>query len=404
MVINTLLTHCLLALSVVGSLAAPPLPPAETELAPLRIPKQANRLLKDQYIVVLKQDQPGKVEIKDQAIRRGIKHIYSIENNFKGYAGKFDKEALEKIRSDPLVKYVEHDAQVTTQDVQSGAPWGLARISHREPLTGGTNDKYIHDPSGGTGITAYVIDTGIDIQHPEFEGRAKWGATFASDGDVDGNGHGTHVAGTIGSKTYGVAKKANLVAVKVLNAQGSGTYSDVIAGINWAANDAKNNGANKSVANMSLGGGASDSVDEAVNSAVDSGLHMAVAAGNSNDDACKYSPARASKAIGVAASDSRDQKASFSNHGKCVHIIAPGVQVLSTWTNGGTKSISGTSMASPHIAGLIAYFLSIEPRDPAAMKEFLRSVAVKDAIRGFNTVTPNYLGFNNNQGSLRRMA
>ncbi|KAL1924016.1 uncharacterized protein VTP21DRAFT_7051 [Calcarisporiella thermophila] len=366
----------------------------ESELAPLVVPK--TRVLNGNYIVVYKDDASfAENEIQDQAIKAGVKHVYNL-NAFKGYSGKFDAETLKKIRRDPKVKFVELDAEVSINDVQSGAPWGLARISHRAKLDANTKDKYIYDANSGNGVTAYVIDTGVYIQHPEFQGRARWGATFASDGNTDGHGHGTHVAGTIASKTYGVAKKASIVAVKVLNAQGSGTNSDVIAGINWAANDSKKNKKHTSVANMSLGGGASTAVDNAVNSAVDAGLSIVVAAGNNNGDACNNSPARASKAVTVAASDVNDKKASFSNYGRCVHIIGPGVNVLSTWKNGGTNTISGTSMASPHIAGLAAHFLSQQPRDPIALRTFLQQVATKDAISGFPAGTPNLLGYNNN--------
>ncbi|KAL1921729.1 uncharacterized protein VTP21DRAFT_10371 [Calcarisporiella thermophila] len=363
------------------------------KLAPINSPKGVN-VIDGAYIVVYKPGTEKKGEITDQAIKKGVKHVYNF-NKFSGFAGKFDDDALSKIRSDPSVAFVERDGIMKINvETQTGAPWGLARLSHREKLDSNTQDKYLYDANGGQGVTAYVIDTGILVDHPDFEGRAKWGATFADDGDKDGNGHGTHVAGTIGSKTYGVAKKANLVAVKVLNGQGSGSFSDVIAGINWAANDQKKNGKNKSVANMSLGGGASDAVDEAVNNAVTAGLHMVVAAGNENQDACNSSPARAEKAITVAASDIGDKKASFSNFGKCVTIIAPGVDILSTWNDGQTKSISGTSMASPHVAGLVAHFLTSKPRDPASMKEYIASVANKDKITGFENGTANLLAYN----------
>jgi len=224
----------------------------------------------------------------------------------------------------------------------------------------------------------YVIDTGINIHHVEFEGRASWGKTIPqNDVDEDGNGHGTHCAGTIGSRKYGVAKAANLFAVKVLGSNGSGTMADVVGGVLWAADQAASKLAaakaeyaatgktrhKGSVANMSLGGGKSQALDDAVNRAVDSGMHFAVAAGNDNRDACSYSPAGAEKAVTVGASTLGDERAYFSNFGECVDVFAPGLNILSTWigTDTATNTISGTSMASPHTAGLLAYLLSLYP-------------------------------------------
>ena len=216
------------------------------------------------------------------------------------------------------------------------------------------------------------------VDHSEFEGRARWGKTIPqNDEDIDGNGHGTHCAGSIASRKYGVAKAATITAVKVLGTNGSGTMSDVVAGVVWAATDAvkakaaaeaevKATGKTKykgSVANMSLGGGKSQALDDTVNKAVKAGLHFAVAAGNDNRDACDYSPASAELAVTVGASTITDERAYFSNHGKCVDVFAPGLNILSTWNSGpdSTNTISGTSMASPHTAGLLAYLLSIYP-------------------------------------------
>ncbi|WVR04631.1 hypothetical protein IAU60_001642 [Kwoniella sp. DSM 27419] len=335
----------------------------------------------------------------------GVKHVYSPPTpsaGYYGYAGKFSANTLHAIRSSPDVDYVERDQIMRTQEIpqgvddwagsgedfpitefassdmstERGAPWGLARISHREHLSFGTFTQYVYNAHGGEGVTAYVIDTGINVDHVEFEGRAKWGKTMPkNDVDKDGNGHGTHCAGTIASNKYGVAKKANLVAVKVLGSNGSGSMSDVVGGVLWAAEQAaaEKAAAEKelaatgktkykgSVANMSLGGGKAKSLDDAVNAAVEAGLHFAVAAGNDNKDACGYSPAGAEKAVTVGASTLNDERAYFSNHGKCVDIFAPGLNILSTWNGGNqsTNTISGTSMASPHICGLLAYLVSI---------------------------------------------
>lgn len=269
-------------------------------------------------------------------------------------------------------------------ETQKGAPWGLARVSHRNRLSFGTFNKYEYSKDGGDGVTAYVIDTGVNIKHVEFEGRARWGKTIPrNDEDVDGNGHGTHCAGTVASGKYGVAKKAEIVAVKVLGSNGSGTMQDVVSGVVWAAEDAAKHAAlaarelaltgktkfKGSVANMSLGGGKARSLDEAVDAAVESGLHFAVAAGNDNKDACDFSPAASEGAVTVGASTITDERAYFSNHGKCVDIFAPGLNILSTWTGSteATNVISGTSMASPHICGLLAYLLSIEGSDTFTM-------------------------------------
>jgi len=259
-------------------------------------------------------------------------------------------------------------------DIEKGAPWGLARISHRKSLSFGTFNKYEYEHLGGEGVTAYIVDTGINVDHVDFEGRAKWGKTIPkNDEDVDANGHGTHVAGTVGSKTYGVAKAAKLIAVKVLGSNGSGTMSDVVAGVAWAAEhaaaealEAKKSGNTShkgAVANMSLGGGNSPTLDEAVNAAVDTGILFAVAAGNDNRDACTSSPASAAGPITVGATAINDKRAYFSNHGKCVDVFAPGLNIQSTWNTGNhsINTISGTSMASPHVAGLSAYFLSLPP-------------------------------------------
>lgn len=281
------------------------------------------------------------------------------------------------------VAYVEKDSEVHTMEsveTEKNAPWGLARISHRDSLSFGTFNKYLYSSDGGEGVDVYVIDTGTHTKHVDFGGRAHWGKTIPSgDDDVDGNGHGTHCSGTIAGKKYGVAKKANIYAVKVLRSNGSGTMSDVVKGVEWAAlshtekvKAAKKGKGKKgfkgSAANMSLGGTKSVTLELAVNAAVDAGIHFAVAAGNDNSDSCGYSPAAAEKAVTVGASTLADERAYFSNYGKCNDIFAPGLNILSTWIGSETavNTISGTSMASPHIAGLLAYFLSLQPASDSA--------------------------------------
>jgi oryzin len=229
--------------------------------------------------------------------------------------------------------------------MQLNAPWGLGRISHRTP----SYSDYYWDSTSGQNVRVYVVDSGIQTSHAEFEGRAVWGANLvAGSADVDENGHGTHVAGTVGGKTFGVARKATLVAVKVLKADGSGSYSDIIAGIEWAVSNATALGiVNKSVINMSVGGLVSPALNNAVKQATDAGITFVVAAGNSNRDAIAYSPASAPSAITVGASDGTDQRAWFSNWGLSVDLFAPGVAVLSSVigsSNTGTAYYTGTSM------------------------------------------------------------
>jgi len=302
-------------------------------------------------------------------------------------------------------------------ELETNAPWGLARISHRDSLSFGTFNKYLYSEHGGDGVDVYVIDTGTNVDHVDFEGRATWGATIPTgDEDADGNGHGTHCSGTVAGKKYGVAKKANIYAVKVLRSNGSGSMSDVVKGVEFAVEshvkkvEAAKSGKDKkfkgSAANMSLGGGKSTTLDLAVNAAVDAGIHFAVAAGNDNADSCKYSPAAAEKAVTVGASTLRDERAYFSNYGTCNDIFAPGLDILSTWIGSeyATNTISGTSMASPHIAGLLAYMLSLQPASdsgfavaeitPKKLKEHLRAVGTKGALENVGANTENILAWN----------
>ncbi|VEU19813.1 DEKNAAC100656 [Brettanomyces naardenensis] len=345
----------------------------------------------------------------------GIKHVYDSPY-LRGYSGYFTNEVADMLRRHPDVASVEVDSTVHALEAshQSGAPWGLSRISHREKLGLSNFNQYVYDKTAGEGVTAYVIDTGINISHKEFEGRATWGATIPTDdADEDGNGHGSHCAGTIASKTYGVSKNAKLVAVKVLRSNGSGSMSDVIKGVEFAANShikeakAANKGFKGSTANMSLGGGKSPSLDLAVNAAVKAGIHFAVAAGNDNADACNSSPAAADKPITVGASTLSDARAYFSNFGKCVDIFAPGLNILSTYTGSDTATavLSGTSMASPHVCGLLTYFLSLQPDDeslfksglitPDELKKDLVKFGTKNSLADIpEDGTPNVLIFN----------
>jgi cerevisin len=363
----------------------------------------------------------------------GLKHTFDIGEAFKGYAGHFDESMIEKVRNHPDVEFIERDTLVHTMvpvsnkdmitedkcdgETERQAPWGLARISHRNTLNFGTFNKYLYSSDGGEGVDAYIVDTGTNVDHVDFEGRAHWGKTIPSgDADEDGNGHGTHCSGTVAGKKYGVAKKANVYAVKVLRSNGSGSMSDVVKGVEFAATshleqkkkakDGKRKGFKGSVANMSLGGGKTQALDAAVNAAVRTGVHFAVAAGNDNADACNYSPAAASEPVTVGASALDDSRAYFSNYGKCTDIFAPGLNIQSTWKGNkhAVNTISGTSMASPHIAGLLAYYLSLQPAEdseyalasitPKKLKENLISVATENALSDIPSDTPNLLAWN----------
>ncbi|CAE6501012.1 unnamed protein product [Rhizoctonia solani] len=288
----------------------------------------------------------------------GLLHIF--DGGLKGVAGKFTGVTLDKIRAMPEVEYVERDQVVYAKGevTQHGSPWGLARISHRNKLGLSTLGDYIYESRGGEGVDVYVIDTGINVEHVEFEGRAHWGYTAIRDGyDDDENGHGTHCAGTIASIKYGVAKKAHVYAVKVLGWNGKGSVSDTIAGVTWASNQAQAKAIEvirelRAIGKTSHKGSVSN-----IN-----GMHFAVAAGNDNKDACNYSPAAAELAITIGASTVSDGRADFSNHGQCVDIFAPGLNIKSTYigSNTATTIMPGTSMASPHVAGLLAYYLSVQ--------------------------------------------
>ncbi|CAO3625911.1 unnamed protein product [Cunninghamella blakesleeana] len=349
--------------------------------------------------------QPTHNWLNEKESGHGIKHIYDTPA-LKGYSGKFDARIIDLIRSSDDVAYIEKDSMVYANELERGAPWGLSRLSSKKKLNFSTFNKYYYDENtAGEGVTVYVIDTGVNVEHVDLEDRAVWGSTIPSnDPDEDGNGHGSHCAGTIAGKKYGVAKKASIVAVKVLRSNGSGTMSDVVKGVDWAttehtkhAESARRSGKpfKGSVANMSLGGGKSRPLDGAVNGAVDSGIVFAVAAGNDNADACNSSPAAAENAITVGASTVSDSRAYFSNYGKCVDVFAPGLNIQSIWRGSkyATNTISGTSMASPHVAGLAAYLLSQteDGADPKIVKDEILSLALKGVLTDVGKGSPNLL-------------
>ncbi|KAG7289965.1 hypothetical protein NEMBOFW57_006343 [Staphylotrichum longicolle] len=380
-----------------AALAAPTAEPLDKR-API-ISARAGHVVPGKYIIKLKEGTSD--DVLEAAVGKLGKskadHVYR-NRKFKGFAGTVGAALLEELRALPEVEYVEEEAifSINAYVSQTGAPWGLGRISHN--AKGSTT--YVYDDSAGAGTCAYVIDTGIYTAHSQFGGRATFAANFVDSSNTDGNGHGTHVAGTIGSSTYGVAKKTKLYAVKVLGSDGSGTTSGVVAGINFVATDSASRSCpNGTVANMSLGGGYSASINKAAAALVNAGVFLAVAAGNDNADASSYSPASESTVCTVGATDKNDAKASYSNYGSVVDIQAPGSNILSTWigSTSATNTISGTSMASPHVAGLGAYLLTLlGKKTPAALCSYIKSTAISGSITGLPSSTTNKLAFNGN--------
>ncbi|WOI59351.1 S8 family peptidase [Streptomyces fradiae] len=305
------------------------------------------------YIVILDE----KADKEDLAKEYGgeLKREYGSALNGFSASGLSETEA-KRLAADPAVAKVVQNKKFTINATQDDPPsWGLDRVDQADTAGDG---KYTYPDGGGEGVTAYVIDTGVRVTHKDFEGRATHGFDAVDNDDTadDGNGHGTHVAGTIAGAAHGVAKKAKIVAVRVLDDSGSGTTDQVIAGIDWVAKNAQG----PSVANMSLGGGADEAIDEAVRKAIAAGITFGVAAGNESSDAGQGSPARVEEAITVASSTRNDAQSDFSNFGAVVDIYAPGSDITSTWNDSdeGTKTISGTSMATPHVVGAAAVYLS----------------------------------------------
>nr|WP_255783936.1 S8 family peptidase [Lysobacter chinensis] len=314
--------------------------------------------------------------------------VTTYRNVLRGFVVEADDEALARLLADDRVAYVEEDGYMYVSATQNNATWGIDRIDQRDlPLSG----TYTYDTTAGN-VHAYIIDTGIRATHNDFGGRVGSGYTAINDGNGtnDCHGHGTHVAGTVGSATWGVAKGVSLYPVRVLGCNGSGSNSGVIAGMDWVAQ----NHTKPAVANMSLGGGASSTTDQAVDRMVNAGVTVVVAAGNDNSNACNYSPARAASAITVGSTTSTDSRSSFSNYGTCLDIFAPGSSITSTWSssNTATNTISGTSMASPHVAGVAALYLANNPNaTPGQVTSAIENSATPNKVGNPGSGSPNLL-------------
>lgn len=409
-------------------------------LAPLKTAKDRSKIIPGRYIVKLRAPASSESGAQQSTLAAmtmhadwlsdqmpshpdsRVHHMYELAQ-MAGYSGDFSDPLIQAIRERPEVEYIEHDQVVHLSDEQflyvspqevfdwrdflgldgrpprratrakrpgnvpreqGDAPWGLKRLSNRRlPAAGGL---FTYPESAGEKVDVYVIDTGINTRHKDFGGRAVWGKTVPRfDLDLDGNGHGTHCAGTIAGRRYGVAKRAKLFAVKVLMTSGFGTNSDVIKGVEWVIKRhfKRSRLGRRSVANMSLGGGKSLMLEEIVNLAGYLGVHFAVAAGNDNDDACESSPAGAPGPLTVGASDSHDSMAWFSNYGPCVDIFAPGVNITSAWIGSrfASNTISGTSMAAPHVCGVLALYLGEKDYKPDELKKLIIRHARKNVIQ-----------------------
>ena len=342
------------------------------------------------YIVVLESGVASPASVSREMVEaQGGRLHHSYETALKGFAATLSPRAVDELRRNPQVKYVAEDGWVTTSEEQNNATWGLDRIDQRTlPLN--TTFGYT---ATGAGVNVYVIDTGIRTTHAEFGGRASVGTDFVGDGlnGQDCHGHGTHVAGTIAGSTYGVAKGANVIAVRIFGCTGGTSHSTVAAAVDWVTANAQK----PAVVNMSLGGGANAPVNDAVAASVASGVVYAVAAGNSNWDACQTSPASAPAALTVASSTSSDLRSSFSNWGSCVDLFAPGSSITSAWSTGdaAVNTISGTSMASPHVAGAAATYMEGHPTaSPATVAQAILGSGTTGVV-GDVVGSPNILLF-----------
>ena len=346
----------------------------------------------DEFIVVLASSQLAQTRIPSLAARYNAQVFQTYETVLSGFAARMTEADARQLAQDPAVKYVQRNGQKHTSEVQPNATWGIDRVDQVSlPL-----DKQYAYTLTGRGVNAVVIDTGVDRAHPAFGGRVAAGfnalSTGAVDDVTDNNGHGTHVAGTIASNTWGLAKQATIIPVRVCDASGNCNDADIVKAVDWVTK----NVAKPAVVNMSLGGpvdGTTDVLEAAMRASIASGITYVVAAGNDSADACSYSPSRIAETITTGATSSNDRRSYFSNYGTCVDVFAPGSSITSARRNStGSTSMSGTSMASPHVAGAVALFLEGTPAaTPAEMADIVRRNATPDKVGSPGSGSPNFL-------------
>ncbi len=384
--------------AILGAMLVPGCRPDEgpsgpSELSEVSSPQlRSGQTIPGEYIVVFKRSLPDPArEARAMAAQHGGTLRFTYSSALKGFAAALPQQALEAIRRNPNVAYVEADQTVTLfGGIQPAPPsWGLDRVDQRTlPLSA----SYTWG-SSGAGVSVYIIDTGIRTTHQDFGGRAVWDFNAVRrDPDTDCHGHGTHVAGTVGGSTYGIAKGVTLHAVKVLDCAGNGRWSGIIAGIDWVTANA----VKPAVANMSIGGDYNQAVNDAVTSSVASGITYSIAAGNSSTDACTFSPASTPGALTIGASTKVDGQASYSNFGSCVDLYAPGSFILSAFNRSDTDAVylSGTSMATPHVAGAAALYLETHPgASQAEVTAALLGAATPNVLAGIPAGSPNLLLF-----------
>ncbi len=385
--------NSVLSVAVAATFACASLPAFSADFRAAQTP------IKGQYIVVLKDNAASLASerssltrvsavARNMATQHRARLVRSYDNVLRGFVVRADDRSLARLLADPRVAYVEEDGVVSVNATQTSATWGIDRVDQRDlPL----NQTYNYDTTA-SGVHAYVIDTGLLGTHSQFSNRVGngWSAISDGRGTTDCNGHGTHVAGTLGGSTYGVAKGATIHPVRVLGCDGTGAWSGIIDGMDWVAG----NHTKPAVANLSIGGGATQSVDDAVTRLHNAGVTVVVAAGNNNASACNYSPARAAAAITVGSTTNTDARSSFSNYGSCLDIYGPGSNILSAWytSTTATNTISGTSMASPHVAGVAALYLANNPNaTPAQVRNAIVDNATSNKVTDAGSGSPNKL-------------